>query len=440
MRVRIALGLAVILAALGAIVALGRDLPPPRTVSFAAGAEGGGYWRIAQRYRAALARDGIEVALIETAGSVENARLIAEGTADVGLLQGGVAALQGEDVVATEALASIFLEPILLFARREARPPANPGRWRNLRIAAGGDGSGTRAAWRAFARAAGLAPSDNVISELGGEAAAEALLAGEVDVVFYVAPLEAPYLALLHQAEAAQALTLDLAPAISRRLDQSRLLTLPAGSVSLDPVIPARDAPILAMVARLAAADGLHPALVNRFVLAARRIHGGRSLISDEGDFPSVEDASLPIGDQARQLIADGPSPLASFLPWWIAAQINRVLLLIVPIAVLAIPVAQAAPALYAWRMRSRVYRHYDRIRELDEEAAGTTDPARLQGIYDELRRIDGTIAALNLPVTYRDYAYTARVHVDLVRKRVARRLRRALGQAEPIGADGPVG
>ncbi|MEM6745246.1 MAG: TAXI family TRAP transporter solute-binding subunit [Pseudomonadota bacterium] len=427
---KVVLGALVALLALAAIVVLGRDLPPPRTVIFAAGGEGGGYWRIAERYRFLLSRDGIEVTLLETGGSVDNARLLADGEAQVALLQGGVEPIEGDDVPRIEALGAVFLEPLLIFARADAPPPGNPALWEGLRIAAGGEGSGTRAAWRAFERAAGLSAAANALVPLGGEDAAQALLAGEADLVFYVAPLEAPYLRTLHDSDLAETLALEHAAAISRRLDQSRVLTLPAGAVSLDPVIPAEDAPLLAMVARLAAAEGLHPALVNRLVLAARRIHGRRSVISDEGDFPSVEHASLPVGDQARELIETGPSPLARFLPWWIAAQLNRVLLLVVPVAVLVIPLMRAAPAIYAWRMRSRVYRHYDTILELDAEAAGTRAADRLQEIYDRLRKIDLQIAALKLPLTYREYAYTARLHVDLVRKRVARRLQRALDAA----------
>ena len=86
--IRIALPILAILAGIGLLIWTARDLMPPDRVRFAAGIEGGGYWRIAERYREILARDGIDLVLIPTAGSVENARLLESGDAQAGLLQG----------------------------------------------------------------------------------------------------------------------------------------------------------------------------------------------------------------------------------------------------------------------------------------------------------------------------------------------------------------
>ena len=47
-----------------------RDLPPPDRIVFAAGSRDGGYWNVAEQYRAKLALDGIDVEILETAGSV----------------------------------------------------------------------------------------------------------------------------------------------------------------------------------------------------------------------------------------------------------------------------------------------------------------------------------------------------------------------------------
>ena len=44
---------------------------PPRSIVMATGPQGGAYYEVGERYRAALAEAGVEVRLMPTAGSVE---------------------------------------------------------------------------------------------------------------------------------------------------------------------------------------------------------------------------------------------------------------------------------------------------------------------------------------------------------------------------------
>ncbi|MEM6906643.1 MAG: C4-dicarboxylate ABC transporter substrate-binding protein, partial [Pseudomonadota bacterium] len=88
----------------------------------------------------------------------------------------------------------------------------------------------------------------------------------------------------------------------------------------------------------------------------------------------------------------------------------------------LLIPVLRVLPGLYAWRMRSRVWRHYQEIREIDRTVMDSRDPEALDRMRTKLDAIDAEIASLALPLAYRDYAYQARLHIDLLRGRIAER------------------
>ena len=82
-----------ILAALAFVAGLAlilSDIRPPKTLTLAAGPAGGGYHKVAERYREVLARDGIEVQIVETAGSVENAGRLERREVDAAILQGGI--------------------------------------------------------------------------------------------------------------------------------------------------------------------------------------------------------------------------------------------------------------------------------------------------------------------------------------------------------------
>ena len=423
---RLALWIAATVAMVAAIVPLSRDLAPPRELVLAAGPEGGGYHALARRYAAILARDGIAVEVLATAGSVENARLLSEGRAQAALLQGGVVP-EGP----VRSLGAVFPEPLLAFAGRGGGlglggPPANPALWGGIAIAGGVEGSGTRAAVLDLMEAAGVAPDERRLAPLGGREAARALLAGEVELALFVAPLAAPYLEPLLGSERVRTLGLEHLRALSGRLPASTRVVLPSGAVSLDPPVPPRDVEMLAMVAELAAVPELHPSLVDRLVTAAMAIHAERDALTRDGEYPTMRLAALPPHPYARDLIADGPSSLHRYLPYWVVAQIARFAILLLPVLFVLLPLLRALPGLYVWRMRRRVFRHYATIRAIDEEAAGTDDPERLRGLAERLEGIDREIAAVRLPLPYREFAYTARLHIDLLRKRLAERARAA--------------
>ena len=417
---------------LAATIWFARDLPPPERVRFAAGIEDGGYWRIAERYRDILAEDGIALDLVATAGSDENAALLASGAVDAALLQGGI-----EPDVPVETLGSVFIEPLLIFARLDTatgdggavapdRPvgiPRNVAEWAGLRIAAGAEGSGTRAATSSLLAAAGLPGADNTLLSLGGADAAGALAAGEADVAVFVAPLSAPYLQPILSDPDVMLLPVAHVVALSRRMAQARIVDVPSGAFSLDPPLPAEDLRLLGLVARIVAEPHLHPAAVDRIVEAAIRVHGPGDVLTSAGTYPSMADAALPQDSYARDLLADGPSVFADILPYWVVAQINRFAILLLPIVFLLLPLLRALPGLYAFRVRSRVFRHYARIRQIESEAARTTDAGHLKDLQTELREIDDEIARLKLPLAYRDYAYNARLHIDLLLSRIASRV-----------------
>ncbi len=409
--------IAALVALAGAIWALSRDLLPPKEVRFASGGQGGGYWSIAERYARILAEDGISVRVLETSGSVDNARLLAEGEADVALIQGGIA-LSG----AVKSLGALFVEPMFLFIRTDGPVPQNPALWRGVRVARGGAGSGTAAAFQGFRTAAGLGEQAVTEVEAGGADGAAALRAGEVDVAVFVAPLSAPYLEDLFSDPGISLLRIEHATALSRRMAQTEVVVLPSGGVTLAPAVPVTDLPMLGMVANLVARDDLHPSLADRLVEAARSLHSTPSAISPEGRFPSPETSPVPVDPYAAKLIREGTSPLQAYLPYWVVAQINRFALLLVPVLIFLIPLARAIPGLYAWRMRRRVFLHYAEIREIDDAARTEKDPGALRALIERLDATDQAIAGLSLPPTYRDRAYSARLHIDLVRQKIQSR------------------
>ena len=423
-------GAGVVAAVLGVVIWLALDLLPPQRVSFAAGARDGGYWRIASRYADILARDGITLELRETAGSVENAALLEAGAVDVGLLQGGVS-VEGDHL---GALAAVFFEPLMLFHPVGAAPAEPPAAWAGLRIAAGPPGSGSRAAFEQLAAAAAIDPGANEALPLGGADAAAALLAGDADLALFVAPLQAPYLAPLLASDRVALLSFAYAEAIARRIPGARAVPAPAGVIAMAPPQPPEATTLVMLTARLVADDGLHPAAVDRLLAAAREVHGGRGPFHDFGRFPAEDGVDMRMNEDAEAMLEQGPSGLRGVLPYWAVAQISRVLALLIPLLVLLLPLLRALPGVYAWSQRRRIWRRYNAIGAVEAEVV-SADAPRLRELDAELAGLDADLSQLSLPAAYRNAAFNARMHIELVRRRIADALKEKAAAGDPAAA-----
>ena len=113
--------------------------PPPMEIRFAAGGVDGQYYALAEQYAEALGAHGIEVEVLETAGTVENFALLKAGDADVALLQGGIAS--DEDREGLLSLGGMFAEPFWVFARADlvTEDTMDFGNLKSARIAAGAE-------------------------------------------------------------------------------------------------------------------------------------------------------------------------------------------------------------------------------------------------------------------------------------------------------------
>ena len=111
-------GPALLLIAAGFAVAYHFVQPaPPRQIVMASGSKDGVYYYYGRMYRDLLAREGIDVTLVETAGSIANIDLLDRGKADVAFVQGGTRGDDGHTLL--RSLASLYFEPIWVFVRKD---------------------------------------------------------------------------------------------------------------------------------------------------------------------------------------------------------------------------------------------------------------------------------------------------------------------------------
>lgn len=404
---------------------------PPKRVTIAAGPADGAYYAFAQRYAKTFAANGVSLDVRQTAGTVENYKLLASGEASLAIVQGGVGAgTEGLDGDNVHAIASLYYEPVWMFVREQRT--AELFKLEGRRIAAGQEGSGTLEITRRLMAANGVADRVTLVP-IGGKAAADALLKGDVDIAVFVLSPDAELIKkLLSDAEHVRPLNFDRAEAYARRFRYLSRVDLPRGAIDLARDLPPKDVQLVASAAGLVCRSDLHPAIVTLAIRAAKIVHERGDLLAEPNQFPSTKYVEWPLDPAARTYFESGPPFLQKYLPFWVAALVDRLKYLLLPLITLALPLMRVAPPLYVWRVRSRIYRWYRIVQELDRHiadraargggASNDTDDDNDDDVERDLavlRVLDGELSARTVPLSYMQEFYNLRVHVDLLRRRL---------------------
>jgi len=396
---------------------------PPSHIVLATGGPNGAYHAFGITLNQKLAEQGIELELRNTAGSVENAALLAAGDVDLALMQGGTklptTLVDGEPLGdALRGLASLYFEPLWVFVRSDEESGAEKlvrmHQLKDLRVNRGAPGSGTRALVdEIFA----LNDMDGAgFTELNTADASRALLNNELDVMFVVGGAESPEVEALLHAHGVRLMNLERSEAYHLQHRYLSPLLLPAGAIDLAENRPLDDVELLGVTAMLTARDDLHPALVDLVLLMVPAIVGGDGLFQEAGEFPTEKFLSLPIEKEAERFHARGPSFLQRYLPFWAATLIDRLIVMLIPLIAVVLPLIRLFPPVYRWRVRSRIYRWYADLKDIEARLDAGEDGKELAAAA---QRLEDEVKQVETPLSYADELYHLRGHIELVQARI---------------------
>ena len=407
---------------------------PPRRVVLATGVAQGAYAEFGQRYADKLKAHGIEVVLRPTAGAAENLALLRDPASgvDLAFVQGGVdlaraGAADGGDGSPSDdglvSLGSVFHEPVWLFYRQDAarrrlgRPvltalPQLAG-WR---VNVGAPGSGVPPLMQQLLAANGIAPEALTLQQLPVTPAVVDLLAGRIDALVLASAPESRMVQMLLQTPGIGLLDFAQAEAYARHFAFISPVLLPRGVVDLARDLPPADVRLVAPTATLLARGQLHPALVQLFVQAAQQVHGGAGWFQKKGEFPNAANTERPVAAEAQRVYRNGTPWLQRYLPFWLANLADRMWLALLGIGVVLIPLSRVLPPLYEFRIRSRVFRWYGQLREVE----ANIDQRDKAALLAELDRIEGHVGQVTVPLSHADELYALRSHIQMVRRQVA--------------------
>ena len=212
------------------------------------------------------------------------------------------------------------------------------------------------------------------------------------------------------------------AEALSRHIPFLSHVVLPEGGIDFAANLPARDVHLVAPTANLVVRDDINPALITLLMQAATDIHGGAGLLRKAGEFPSGKGVDLAMSVDAERYLKSGPPFLQRHLPFWLAVLIDRMVVLLLPALAILIPVLRLTPAVYAWRIKSRIYRWYGKLKVLEIDVQSAKSAAEVRALIERLDAIEQSVSRIPTPLAYSEYLYNLRSHIDLVRSRLDKR------------------
>jgi len=175
---------------------------------------------------------------------------------------------------------------------------------------------------------------------------------------------------------------------------------------------------LVATKASLIVREDLHSAIQYLLLNAAVELHSGASIFNRANEFPAAEAIDIPLSSEALRFYKSGSPFLHEYFPFWVAALIGKLIILLIPILGVLYPMMRSLPRLYDWMMRSKVLRMYGELRLLEDE----TESARRSGsdtrdMIARLDRLEQQANHLRVPVAYASMLYSLRDHIALVRE-----------------------
>ena len=414
----ISLGLLLLLSLIAAVVAfVFLRSAPPTTLTLTSGPKGSSFANVAEQYRKILAREGVTLKILTSQGSRDNlARLVdRKQEVDVGFVVGGETV--GHDTSHLVSLGSVSYQPMMIFYR--GKPKGLISDFKQHRLDIGLDGSGASVLAQTLLDANGIKAGDGTqVGHRPPEVSIQALKEGRIDALFAMS--DSTPTALMRELlrdEDVHLFNFVQAEGYTHRITYLNKLVLPRGAIDFGEDIPPENVTLVAPTVELIARDDLHPALSDLLLTAAREVHGRAGLYKKAGDFPSAIEHDFPISDDAARFYASGRGFLYRSFPFWIASLIERVLAIVVPMTIILVPGFKIAPAIFRWRVVSRIYRWYSVLQRIERDAdVETLDAERVDALLARLENVESTVTRLAVPPAFGDLLYGLRSHIAVVR------------------------
>jgi len=395
---------------------------PPGQVLMGTGSKGGSYEVIASEYVKFFAKNGVNLVLVETPGAEENIARLSnpKDPLQAAFVQGGLVTKENsKDLI---SLGSVGFEPVWFFYRNDRFKERSliTKEFLEQPIAIGEIGSGTHRQAMHILNLNGFLPNDNM-KALPSDQGVQAFIDGDVSSIFLVDGFESKNVQRILKQPNISIASFSRAAAYTRLMPFFHEITIPQGALNLEKDFPPDDTKLIAPTTHLLIDKNMHPAIQLLFLQAAEKINGGRTFFSKYGEFPAFMESTVPESPVAKHYYEKGTPFLMNYLPFWLAEFIDRIFILILPLAAFAYPLLKTMPSYRLSRARSRINEVYGSLKFLEQDLSANYDPLLHQTYLEKVCEIEKNAKALRIPKVLVSEYYSLRTNIDFVRTLISR-------------------
>ena len=384
-----------------------------KEITIATGSIDGEYYKTALQYKELLEKQKVKVNIVTSNGSLENIELLNEKKVDIAFVQNGIEIVKNENNL--QAIASVYYEPLWIFYKNEDYKINYIIQLISKKISIGNEGSGTKDLALKLLKDNGLDNTNTQISTSSNKEAKDLLLKGEIDAMFMISSADSQIVKELLENPNITLFNFKRAKAYSRKYTFLESNTLYEGTIDLYKNLPYEDINLLMTSANLIVRDDFSDELIRLILKEIKPLPNKKALFEADNQFPNINNISAEINENAQRYFTYGDTWLEKLFPYWIASNIDRLKILLIPLITLMLPLSKGFFPLYRWSIRSKIYKWYKQIQKIDllSEDAKNED---LQNYLKEISKLKHEIKAeTKVPLSYMGEYYDLIMHLELI-------------------------
>lgn len=386
---------------------------PKKEITIATGSKHGEYYQTALKYKELLEKEKVKVNIINSSGSIENIQLLKDKKADIAFIQNGT--LKNNNSDNFQSLASVYYEPLWLFYKKDLKKIEYIQDFKSKKLAIGNKGSGTKDLSLEILKINGVDSNNTTFFDYDSKKAKEELLKGNIDALFLVTSPDSKIIKELLQNENIALMSFKRSKAYSKKFHFLNSINLYEGTIDLYNNMPQEDKKLLATTATLIVNTDFSEELTRILLKKVNEVHNKKSLLTSENQFPNISNLEITLNEEAHRYFTYGDTWLEKIFPFWIASNLDRLKILLIPLLTLLFPLFKGVFPLYRWSIRSKIYRWYDEVQELDLSLE-TLDKKQLKEKLSELEELKKEIKEeTKVPLSYMGEYYDLIMHLELI-------------------------
>jgi TRAP-type uncharacterized transport system substrate-binding protein len=395
---------------------------PPTQLRIATGQPNSSLETLGKQYAELFKKNGIQLEIVNTAGTSENVTLLKQGKVDVALSLGGMESkISAPDVV---SLGSVRYQPFWMFYRGAKYDGTNPttffkGKSFSINI----PGSGTRDLTEKILTLHGITIENNKhLLSMPSTESVDALLSGKIDGIFLLASIESQTIQRLMADPNIHIFSFNSAQAYVKQLNFLEPLNMPRGGFSLVTDRPNQDTQLVATTTTILTKDELHPAIQHLFLNATKTLdQDGQFYFRRPGGFPAYIERGIPVSSIAKRYYSKGPPVLEPYAPFWLSSFLDQIWFLLLAAFAIGYPLFKFLPNYRLVYADLCMTDCYGELRRVDSKCNHDQSPAELQAMLDQFDALELRVNNLWIPCLARNSFYHLKNAVEIVRIKTER-------------------